>query len=107
MGVEMEAAHAAYLLAIAVGFVSAGIIGSGWRLATGEEPQLGLLLDPFPTLLTPLRVMVIILAAPSIVLVDAFGWLIRQPFFGVPLMAAATVWSFLQGVFILTRVFGL
>jgi hypothetical protein len=102
----MSADHAAYLLAIAVGFVSSGLIGSVWGLATGEQARLGLLLDPFPSLLTPFRVLAVIFSAPTNILLDGFGWMLRQPFFGVPIVAAAMVWSFFQGVFILTQFFG-
>ncbi len=102
----MDVQHAAYLFAIAVGFVSAGLIGSVWSLAMNEEPRLAGLLDPNPGLLTPLRVFVIIFAAPTTVLLDAFDQLIDRPLLGVPVFAASLVWSFMQGVFILTTVFG-
>jgi hypothetical protein len=102
----MVASHAAYLLAIAVGIVSSGLIGSMWLLATDEEPRLGALFDPNPGLLTPFRVFAIIFAAPTTVLLTAFGDLIDQPIRGVPVLATAIVWSFFQGVFILTQVFG-
>ena len=103
----MEMQHLAYLLAIAVGIVSSGIISNAWTFATGDAPRLGDLLDPNPSLLTPFRVFAALLSAPTTILLDGFGWLIAQPFFGVPIVAAGLVWSFLQGVFILTQVFGL
>ncbi len=102
----MEMQHLAYLLAMAVGIVSSGLVSSLWEIATDENLQLGDILDPAPTLLTPLRVMVVIWSAPIIVLVDAFWWIIAKPLFGVPLVVVGLVWSFLQGVFILTKVFG-
>jgi hypothetical protein len=102
----MAVQHIAYLFAIAVGFVSAGIIGSLWAIATDEEPRLGALLDPNPTLLTPVRVFAIIFAAPTTVLLQAFEDLIERPFAGIPVLGAALLWSFMQGVFILTQVFG-
>jgi hypothetical protein len=102
----MDGFHAALLLAIAVGIVSAGIAGSAWRLALDEELRIGALLDPYPTLITPFRVLAVVFAAPMIVIMDAFWWLIEKPIFGVPLMAAGLFWSFIQGVFILTQVFG-
>lgn len=103
----MDVHHAAYLFAIAVGFVSAGIVGSVWAIAMDEEPRLAGLLDPNPTLMTPLRVLAIVFAAPTTILLDAFDDLIDRPLLGVPVLAAALVWSFFQGVFILTQVFGL
>ena len=103
----MDVQHAAYLFAIAVGFVSAGLIGSAWALATDEEPLLAGLFDPNPGLLTPLRVLAIVFAAPTTILLDAFDQLIDRPIIGVPVFLSALVWSFFQGVFILTQVFGL
>lgn len=102
----MDLQHFTYLFAVTVGMVSSGIIASAWQLAVGEEPRLGLLLDPNPNLLTPFRVVAIIFSAPTTVLLDAFWWLIERPLFGVPLVLSGLVWSFLQGVFILTQVFG-
>ena len=103
---RMEMQQAAQLLAVAVGIVSSGLVSSLWEIATEENLQLGNLLDPAPTFLTPLRVLAIVLSAPIIVLVDAFWWMLAKPVFGVPLVMAGLVWSFLQGVFILTKVFG-
>lgn len=98
---------AAHLFAVLLGIVSSGLVGSLWELATGEELRLRDVLDADPTLLTPLRVLAIVFSAPTIVLMNAFAWMIRQPIIGVPLSLAGLVWSFLQGVFILTQVFGL
>jgi hypothetical protein len=102
----MELQHVAYILAVFVGIVSSGLIGSVWELATGEDVRLRHVLDPDPTLLTPLRVMAAIFSAPAKVLSDGFWWLIAQPLLGVPILALGFVWSFLQGVVILTKVFG-
>ncbi len=103
----MDVQYAAYLFALAVGFTSAGIVGSFWNIAMDEEPRLGALFDANPTLLTPLRVLAIVFAAPVTVLLTAFHDLIERPILGVPVLAAALGWSFLQGVFILTQVFGI
>jgi hypothetical protein len=103
----MATQHAAYLFALAVGIISSGIIGNAWAMATGDAPRLGDILDPSPTLLTPIRVIAALFSAPTTILVDGFGWFIAQPFFGIPIILAGLVWSFLQGVFILTTVFGL
>jgi hypothetical protein len=102
----MELQQLAHPMALAVGFVSSGIIGSAWALMTGEESRLGDVLDPDPDLLTPLRVLVAILSAPTSVLLTGFWWLISQPLIGIPIVAAGLIWSFLQGVFILTQLFG-
>jgi hypothetical protein len=102
----MDVQHLAYLLALAVGIVSSGIVGNAWALVTGETPRLGDVLDPDPTILTPFRVIAAVLSAPTTILLDGFWWLIAQPLIGLPIIAAGLVWSFLQGVFILTQVFG-
>ena len=78
-----------------------------WSIATDEEPRLGALFDPNPTLVTPLRVLVIIFAAPTTILLDAFDDLIDRPLLGFSVLAGSLVWSFFQGVFILTQVFSL
>jgi hypothetical protein len=96
----------AYLFAVAVGVVAAGIIASIWEIAFDEEPQLALLFDANPTLLTPFRVMAVVLSAPATVMKLALWWLIEQPLIGVLLLVVGAVWSFFHGVFILTRVFG-
>jgi hypothetical protein len=94
-----------YLFAIAVGVVAAGIIASIWEMAFNEELRLALLFDADPTLLTPFRAMAVVLSAPASVMKLALWWLIEQPLIGLLLLAAGTVWSFVQGVFILTSVF--
>jgi hypothetical protein len=95
-----------YLFAIAVGIVAAGIIGSIWEMAFDEEPRLSCLFDPVPTFLTPFRAAAVVLSAPATVMKLALWWLIEQPLIGVILLVAASLWSFLQGVFILTQIFG-
>jgi hypothetical protein len=102
----MASQHAAYLFALAVGIVSSGIVGNAWSMLTGASPRLGDILDPNPTLMTPLRVLAALFSAPTSILLDGSWWLIAQPIFGVPIIIAGLVWSFLQGVFILTHVFG-
>jgi hypothetical protein len=98
--------HFVYLLALAVGIVSSGLVGNAWIIFTGETPRLGKVLDPHPTALTPFRVFAALLSAPTTILLDGFWWAIAQPVLGIPIIAAGLVWSFLQGVFILNQVFG-
>ncbi len=96
----------AYLMALAVGLISSGLIGNAWAMATGEEPRLGDLIDPNPSVITPFRALAAIFSAPTAILLDGFWWMIAQPLIGVPIVLAGLAWSFLQGVFILTQVFG-
>lgn len=96
----------AYLFAMAVGIVVAGIVSNLWELAFEETPLPRHLFDSDPTLLTPLRVLAVVFSAPAVLLRSALWWMIEQPFIGVPLLVAGFAWSFLQGVFILTQLFG-
>ena len=102
----MEMQHLAYVMAMVVGIVSSGIVGSAWHLATGEDVRLRDILDAQPTGLTPFRVLAAVFSAPTKILLDGLWWMIAQPVLGVPILALGFVWSFLQGVVILTKVFG-
>lgn len=97
--------HFAILLAVAVGFVSAGLAGNLWWLATGKSPDLSMLdeCDFF----VPVRTIALVASAPWLLIHAAFWWFIVYPPLGIPLVIAAVGWSFLQGVFILTKLFGL
>lgn len=106
-GIGLAAFSFTCLIAMLVGLVSAGIVGSLWELMTGEEARIGAILDRDPGLLTPLRAAVSLVSAPSTIMRDAMWWMIAEPFAGVPLMISGLVWSFLQGVFILTQVFNI
>jgi hypothetical protein len=97
--------HIAILLAIGVGFVSAGLIGNLWWLATGDSPELEMIeKDDF---FVPVRTVALVASAPWLLIHNAFWWFIVYPPLGIPIAIAAVGWSFLQGVFILTQVFGM
>ena len=99
----MGIVYLAYVFAIAVGIVSAGVTGSAWALATGERPRFGLLLEP--SAIAPLRALAVVIHAPIMLLVGAWRFA-GNPFAGLLIIAASLGWSFLQGVFILTQFFG-
>ena len=99
----MDMVHLAYLYAIAVGIVAAGITASLWTLAAGEEPRFGLLLEP--SFIAPLRALVIVTSAPLLLLLAAWRY-VGSAGVGLLLVVASLGWSFLQGVFILTQFFG-
>lgn len=103
-GIVLAAQHIAYLFAIATGIVSSGAIGSLWAMASGEAPSFKLLADD--DFLIPIKVPVVILSAPTTLMIDAGWWLIERPLVGILMLLAGLGWSFVQGVFILTRVFG-
>ena len=96
----------AYLYALAVGLTAAGLVSSLWTIATDEEVELSLLLDPYPTLVTPLRVMAVLAAGPVTLVYNSVWHLIDRPPLGLVMLVAGLSWSFFQGVFILTQVFG-
>lgn len=99
----MDMVYLVYLYAIAVGFAAAGVTGSMWALATGEEPRFGLLLEP--GVIAPLRALVVVASAPLLLLLAAWRF-VGNAIAGMLLMVASLGWSFLQGAFILTQFFG-
>ncbi len=99
----MDIVYVAYVFAVAMGIVAAGVTGSLWVLATGESPRFGLLLEP--SAFAPIRALVVVAYAPLMILLWAWRF-IDRPIAGMLLVAASLGWSFLQGVFILTQFFG-
>ena len=99
----MDMVYLVYLYAIAVGFVAAGVTGSMWALATGENPRFGMLLEP--GLVAPLRALVVVASAPLLLLLAAWRF-VGSTIVGMLLVVASLGWSFLQGAFILTQFFG-
>jgi hypothetical protein len=95
----------AYLFAIATGIVSSGAIGSLWAVAWGEAPHFGLLKDG--DFLTPVKMPVVVLSGPTTLMTNAGWWMIERPLVGLLMLMAGLGWSFFQGVFILTQLFGL
>ena len=101
----MTAGAVLYVYAVAVGFVSAGLIGSGWALVTGARPGFQLLLEP--SIFVPFRTAAVVFHAPLMVLDRGLVNVAERPAIGIVMIAASLGWSFLQGVFILTQIFGL
>ncbi len=101
----MQVQHIAFLFAIATGIVSSGAIGSLWALASGEAPSFKMLGDG--DFLIPLKVPVVIFSAPTTLIMDSLWWLFERPLLGVFMLLMGLSWSFVQGVFILTRIFGI
>jgi hypothetical protein len=95
----------ATVLALATGAVSGGVTGSAYALATGQRPGLWLLFER--DLATPIRIAVLVLHAPLLIAARAYDELEERPVTGLVLLGLAALWLFLQGVFILTQVFGI
>jgi uncharacterized protein DUF6949 len=101
----METQYFAYLFAVAVGLVSAGIMGSIWRLVAGKELRPAL--PRKAGLDATLKMLVIGVNAPLAMVQAGLWYLTRNPVFALLIMCVGLGWSFLQGVFILTQIFGL
>lgn len=96
--------HFAYLFAVATGIVSSGAIASLWAILTDESPSFKMLGDD--DILIPIKVPVVILSGPTTLIMDAAWWLFERPLVGLLMVVAGLGWSFVQGVVILTRIFG-
>ncbi len=99
-----EVHQIAYLFAIVTGIVSSGTIGSLWAVLTDEAPSFKMLTDG--DYLTPIKAPVVLLSGPTTLIINSFWWLIERPAVGLLMFAGGLIWSFVQGVFILTQVFG-
>lgn len=100
----MHSHHFAYLFAVATGIVSSGAIASFWAILVGETPSFKMLGDD--DYLIPIKVPVVILSGPTTLIVDSASWLFERPLLGVLMLLGGLGWSFVQGVVILTRIFG-
>jgi hypothetical protein len=101
----MDAPHELYLFALMTGLVVSGLASSLWAMFSDEPPQFGLLLES--GFMTPVKVAVVVCCAPTMLFHMAFAWLLDRKFRSVAAVLAAAIWSFMQGVFILTQVFNL
>lgn len=101
----MELDDFAYFFAIAVGLVSAGIVGSLWALFFGKE-----LRPALPRQVgvdTTLRTLAIAVNAPLAMVRTGLWYTTRNPVMALIIIVIGLGWSFFQGVFILTQIFGL
>lgn len=99
--------YSAYGFAILVGLVAAGLIGSAWAMSSGDEPEFGMLFRYELDWLVPLRVVVWTISMPKTLFEKGIDTYVDAPVTSMTVFAVALLWSFLQGVFILTQVFGL
>jgi hypothetical protein len=100
----METWYFVWAFTAAAGLVSAGLAGSLWAVFAGERPQVEILrrLDGR----TPFKVAAVAAYAPMAVTRAGFDYLEHNPLLGFMAVALGLVWSFMQGVFILTTFFG-
>jgi len=100
----METWQYIWALAALTGLTTAGLVGSGWALVTGERPNIWILSTY--SVATPLRVVALIAYAPLATVKTGLGHIDHNPIFAMMIIATGLVWSFMQGVFILVTFFG-
>jgi hypothetical protein len=93
----------AYVLAFAVGIVVSGIVSSIWSICTDEPLELAMLGES--DFFTPVRAIVLVLCAPTMLFSGGFIWTLERSFLAVGYFALGAFWSFFQGVFVLTQLF--
>ncbi len=100
----METWMFVWVLAALLGMAVAGVTGSGWAMITGERPhpELFYKLDSA----TPFKILAVIIYGPLAFIRGGYDFIDDSPIFAFAAMAVGAVWSFLQGVFILTTFFG-
>jgi hypothetical protein len=101
----MQTWHFIWLLAAATGLTASGLAGSGWALATGERPTIWILSSY--SVMTPIRIAALAIYAPLALIRTAVDDLTQNPVLAIIVGGLGLLWSFLQGVFILTTFFGL
>lgn len=100
----METYQFIWVLAGITGLVASGLVGATYALATGENPRLWMLHQYRMDL--PLRAFILVVYAPLAVTKAGLEDIDRNPVFAMILLAIGLLWSFFQGVFILTTFFG-
>jgi hypothetical protein len=94
----------AYLFAIATGIVSSGMIASLWAVLTDESPDFKMLIDGDDLAFT--KVPLLVFSGPTTLITSSFRGLIERPLLGIVMLLGGLTWSFIQGVFILSQIFG-
>lgn len=94
-----------FVFATLVGLTTAGFTASLWGAFTGAPPSSALIATR--DWLMPLRVLVLVFSAPLLLFYDGLRELTVNGKIAVAAIAAGGVWSFFEGVFILTMVFAL
>ena len=101
----MAAHDIAYLFAICAGIVSSGLIASVWELMT-REPLDRAALEEFD-LLSPFRGLAYVFSRPSKLIYSGVTTAVSKPGYSLFALALGGGLSFLQGVAIMTLIFGI
>jgi hypothetical protein len=96
---------AAVFFAFMVGLVAAGMLSSIWTIVTDDPPEMEFLTRS--DILTPVRVVVLVFSAPTLLFSGAFHGAMQRSVLAVGYLGLGILWSIFQGVFILTSVFNL
>ena len=100
----MESFHVVWLLAAFTGLAAAGLVGNGWALIAGRPPHIRLLAENH--FHSPLRALALVIYAPLALVNAGTATVNENPVFAIFLVGFGLLWSFMQGVFILTTFFG-
>ena len=101
----MAAHDIAYCFAVCAGIVSSGLVASLWELIT-REPLDRAALEEFD-LLSPIRGLAFILSRPSKLMISGLSTAVSQPSYSIFAFVLGVGLSFLQGVVIMTQIFGI
>jgi hypothetical protein len=93
-----------WIYTVVVGFVSAGFVGSLWGMVAGTEPRTAILFER--SWVTPVAVLALVFHSPILLLKHGCLRFGQGRLAGLALIAFAGLWCFLQGIFILTQMFG-
>ena len=93
-----------WIYTVMVGFVSAGFVGSLYGMVTGDMPRTALLAER--TIYLPVNVLAVVFHSPILLLKHGCLRFGQGRIAGLGLIALAAGWCFLQGVFIMTQMFG-
>ena len=101
----MSAQFIACFFAVATGLLFSASIASLWAAYNDELPSLGLLQEGGPC--APFKGLVLAFAAPTTLLASGASLMAEVPLSGSLLLLAGLALSLLQGVFIITAIFGI
>ena len=94
----------AYCFAVAVGLVMSGAIASLWQIATNERPGIDLLYQG--GLAAPIQGLVFVLTLPIRLISNGVKLFAKRTYSALLAFLVAIGLSFIQGVVVLTKVFG-
>jgi hypothetical protein len=101
----MNVQFIACFFATATGILFSASIASLWAAYNDEPPHLGLLQEGGPY--APFKGLVLAFSAPTALLWNGASWMAELPVAGTLFLLSGLALSLLQGVFIITVIFGI